>query len=173
MRQLLRRIRGTVGNAVAWGVGWFVSTFAAYGSLYLFGALPPTYSWGLILEAALNFGIIGSVAGTAFSGFIRVKYFDRDLSALSVGRSGMAGAVVAGLFVPAFISLGRFLTGVPWLGLEPLILGGVLAAALGGATAAGSLRLAQGAAPELGSSDRHDLLESRTSGDPQVSGEAV
>ncbi|HEY0016357.1 MAG TPA: hypothetical protein VGC13_08565 [Longimicrobium sp.] len=159
---IIRRLRAAVGNAVVWGAGWSALGFAAFTVLKVAGALPASAHWLDAILLAGRFGIVGGVAGAAFSGFIGVLYRGRRLSDLGAVRFGVAGAVLAGLFVPVFFQAMNVLTGD---GMVPmgLVLDDVPWAALFGGVAAGvSLKLAQRAAPLLsgGSQDQPGILGS-------------
>jgi hypothetical protein len=159
---IIRRLRAAVGNAVVWGAGWSALGFAAFTVLKVAGALPDSAHWLDAILLAARFGIIGGVAGAAFSAFIGVLYRGRRLSDLGAVRFGIAGAVLAGLFVPVFFQTMNVLTGD---GMVPmgLVLDDVPWAALFGGVAAGvSLKLAQRAAPLLAgaSQDRPGMLGS-------------
>lgn len=145
-----------------WGAAWFGGTLVALSAAQFLGVLPPAYSWNPILEVATNLGIFGSVAGGAFSGFIRWRYRGRSILEISSARFGVGGAAVAGSFIPLFITVGRLATGAPWLGVEALAVSGLLAAVLGGLTAGGSLVLAQRGVEEIaGSASGHLPGEAR------------
>lgn len=161
MRSFLRRVRATLGNAVLWGVAWFTGAFLAYGGLSMLGVLG--YGLGMVAEAALNIGIIGGVAGLAFSGWIRLRYVDRELSDIRPWSFGLSGALASAFLVPTFVALGRILTGAPALDLTTLLVSGLVAAILGGGTATGSLAAAQMAAGELEPGPR-DRVAQVTSG---------
>lgn len=140
---ILRRLRGVLGNALVWGVGWFTAGFAVSAALRVVGILTEAFSWADGLVIATKFGFIGVIAGGAFSTVIRFLYHGRRLSEISWVRFGIGGAVVAGVFVPAFLQTMNGLSGnglVPW---ELILDDGLWAAVLGGAAAAGSLKLAQ------------------------------
>src|SRR5690242_17656871 len=91
----------------------------------------------------IRIGFIGAIAGTAFFAFIGLAYRGKRLRDISWVRFGVGGAVLAGLFVPAFLQTMNLITGgalVPWnLVFDDL----VLSAAFGGITAAGTMFLAQ------------------------------
>jgi hypothetical protein len=147
-----------LGNALVWGIGWCGLAFAVLATLRVAGILPADASWAGVLGLAVRFGIVGFIAGGAFATFIRLRYRGRRLSEISWVRFGMAGGVVTGLFVPAFLQTMNLLSGdglVPWA----LVLDDALTTAvLGGAAAGGSLRLAQRAEAALagGTQDRVD-----------------
>jgi len=147
MKSILRRIRGAFGNAVVWGVAWFTGALAVYGGLSLFGVVG--YGFGMVIEAAVNLGIIGAIAGVGFSGFIRWRYRAMSLTEIRPRAFALAGGLASGVLVPAFVVTGRFLTGAPALELGALAVSGLVAAVLGGGTAGASLLAAQSSAAEL------------------------
>ncbi|MDP3675881.1 MAG: hypothetical protein Q8R44_12435 [Novosphingobium sp.] len=159
---IFRRLRGALGNALVWGVGWFTAAFAGFAVLRVAGILPETLSWAQGLGVAIRFGIVGVFAGGAFSSVIRLLYHGRRLSEISWVRFGIGGAVVTGLFVPVFLQTMNLLSGdglVPW---ELVLDDGLGTAAFGGVAAAVSLKLAQRAVTVLPgrSQDQLDRLES-------------
>ena len=85
----VRRLRGAFGNALVWGAGWFAAALAAFGALRVVGIL--TVPWADVLVTASKAGIIGSVAGGAFSSVIRLLYHGRRLSEISWVRFGIGG----------------------------------------------------------------------------------
>lgn len=158
---IARRLRGLLGNALVWGSGWFAATFAVLVTLRAFGFAPADSSWGDALRFALRSGVMGAIASTAFSSFIALRYRGRRLSAISWVRFGIGGAVVTGLFVPAFLVVARLLSGDAFLPLSALLRNGLVGAVFGGAAAGASLKLAQLATALLPapSHDPPDLLE--------------
>lgn len=140
---LFRRLRGAVGNAVVWGAGWATLGFAVFATLKVAGVLPAEASWLDAVTLAAKVGIVGGVAGTAFSAAVGLLYRGRRLSDISAVRFGVGGGIMAGLFVPAFFQAMNLLTGD---GLVPLglILDDVAwAVVFGGIAAGASLKLAQ------------------------------
>lgn len=172
---LFRRLRGAFGNAVVWAGGWFAAALAVFATVRVLGGFPDT-SLAEGLETAVKFGIVGGIAGTAFSSVIRLVYHGRRLSEISWVRFGIGGAIVTGVFMPLFFQTMNLLSGdglVPWaLVLDDAI----LTAVFGGAAAAVSLKIAQHAASELPSGtgdpvdrlERMDLLASAGEQDPPV-----
>jgi hypothetical protein len=146
---LFRRLRGAIGNAVVWGAGWATLGFTVFATLKLTGILPAEASWLDAVTLAAKLGIVGGVAGTAFSAVIGLLYRGRRLSDISAVRFGAGGALMAGLFVPVFFQAMNVLSGH---GLVPmgLVLDDVAwAMAFGGIAAGASLKLAQRADPLL------------------------
>lgn len=156
---IFRRLRGAFGNALVWGAGWFTLAFAVFATLRVVGIL--SFSWAELPELAVKAGIVGVIAGGAFSSVIRLLYHGPRLSEISWVRFGLVGAVVTGLFMPVFLQLMNWLSGdglVPW---ELLLDDGLLTAVFGGALAGGSLKLAQLADTALpgGTQDQVDRPE--------------
>lgn len=159
---IIRRLRGGAGTALVWGAGWATLGTAVFAGLKVTGVIPASGSWLGALVIAAKLGIIGGVAGVAFSAVVGLLYRGRRLSDISAVRFGIGGGIVASLFVPAFFQAMNLLSGD---GLVPMryVLDDVLWASVFGAIAAGgSLKLAQHAQSLLpgGSQDRPGLLGS-------------
>lgn len=159
---LFQRLRGALGNALVWGGSWGALALAGFSLLHLAGLLPERVSWLDGLGMAVRLGVAGVIAGGAFSGVIRLLYRGRRLSEISSVRFGIAGGVVAGLFVPLFLETMSLLTGGGFVPLALVTDDAVITAVLGGLAAGASLKLAQRAAPILpgGSDDRSGRLGS-------------
>lgn len=126
---------------MVWGAGWFAGLFALFATMKVTGIL--SIGWEQGFFTALKGGVIGCVAGAAFSSVIRFGYYDRRLSDINWIRFGLFGGVVAALLMPLFMQTMNFLFGggmVPWsLVLDDIPIFGVL----GGVAAGGSLKIAQ------------------------------
>ena len=139
----LTRLRATFRNSLVWGVAWGTFGSAVATVLRLIDKIP--FGNALLdgLGMGIRIGFVGAIAGAAFFAFIGVAYRGKRLSEISWLRFGLGGAIVAGLFVPAFLQTMNLLTGgglVPWhLVFDDL----VLSALFGGITAAGTMILAQ------------------------------
>ena len=137
-----RRIRGALGNAVVFAVGWPIAAFALWFVLRQAGVLP----YISILDGigiALRFGVMGFITGAAFPGIMRLAYRGKPISEISTLKFAIAGGIVTGLFVPGFMETASILSGggvVPmkYIGLDIAWAGG-----LGAVMAALSLKLAQ------------------------------
>lgn len=161
----MRRLRGAAGTAVVWGAAWAAVGFVIATALNLtgFGSSGPWYD---SLAVAARLGFMGGIVGVVFSSVIRLVYPGRELSDINVKRFGAGAAIVAGVFVPGFIVVARWLSGDAALPFMPLFGNGLLAAVCGGVAASGSLWLAQRASmvrpnrdiDEIGSSDEPDRL---------------
>ena len=126
---------------MVWRGGWFTIALAGFATLRVAGIV--TFPWADVLETAAKAGIVGGVAGGAFSSVIRFLYHGRRLSEISWVRFGIGGAVVTGLFMPMFMQTMNWPSGdglVPW---ELVLDDALLTAVFGGVVAGGSLELAQ------------------------------
>ncbi len=143
MGERARVWRAALRNALVWGGAWFVLAIAVFAVLAVVGFVPPGIGWMDRIGMAIRVGIVGVLAGAAFATFIRFRYRGRRLSELSWVRFGLAGGLLTGLLVPAYMQTFNLLSGdglVPWA----LIRGDILVSTVFGAVAAGSsLRLAQ------------------------------
>lgn len=139
---IIRRLRGAVGNALVWGGAWFVSALAIFGVLRLIGVAQSGSLEGAVRAAAM-FAVMGTIAGGVFSMFIGLRYRGRRLSEISWVRFGISGGIVTGLFVPSFIVVMRFLSSDPFLPVRFLLFNGAVGAVLGGVAAGATLKLAQ------------------------------
>lgn len=143
---ILRRLRGALGNAVAWGACWAAVTLAVHVGLALVG---DGFSWSAAWREAVRNGFVGGIASVAFSGVVGWLYRGRRLSEISWVRFGAGGAVVAGLVLPAIMFIGRTISGDGPLSLEKWIASALAAAAFGGVAAGATMKLAQRGDPLL------------------------
>ncbi len=137
------RLRATFRNSVVWGVVWGTFGSAVATVMRIYDRIPFGYAVRDGLGMGIRIGFIGAIAAAAFFAFISVAYRGKRLSEISWLRFGIGGAIVAGLFVPAFLQAMNLLTGgelVPWNLLSDDL---VLSAVFGGITAAGTMKLAQ------------------------------
>jgi hypothetical protein len=162
---IFRRLRGAVGNAVVWGAAWAACSAAVFAGLKVAGLLPAPAIWLDAILVAARFGLMGGIVGGAFSLVIGLLYGGRRLSDLSAVRFGIRGGIMAGLFVPAFMTVARLLSGDAFLPLADLLTNGLMAAAFGAVAAGGSLTLAQRAQTLL-SGGSQDRLHRLGSGNP-------
>lgn len=145
MTKWLHRLRGALGNAALWAGVWALATVPVLGILQvlglgeIFGVLPLAPRIAGILAS------MGFVAGGAFSTYLSIAP-PRHLADLDLRVVGVVGALFAGAMVPLFPFLPALISilGVPF----PAAVAGAIAVAgvLGGATAAGSVKVAQTAA---------------------------
>ena len=150
MRSMVRRIRGALGNALIWGAAWGGAGFAYLSALYLAGGMPETQPLKLILYVSSNLAITGFVTGGAFSAYLARAYRNRDVLGISALRFAVGGALTAGVFA-SLITVGARLSAGAGISLDGLLASGMWGVVLGGVTAAGTIKLAQGATRRLNS----------------------
>lgn len=137
------RLRAAFRNAVVWGVGWGALGTVIASAMRVADKIPLGHALLDGLGMGIRIGIMGAIAGTAFFAFLAAAYRGKRLSEISWVRFGIGGAIVCGLFVPAFLQTMNVLTGgsmVPWhLVFDDL----VFSVIFGGITAGGTMLLAQ------------------------------
>ena len=163
MRPILRKLRGALGTALTWGVGWAVGGFALSTFLYVMSSWPDEFPfWEFAPVVTFRFGLYGLMSGALFSGALAIIHRRRTLGELKpawVGLwGGLAGfltsmgvlgvAVAAGAVIPLSLEI------VGLIVLAASIYGGV-----GAATAVGTIMLAQEGAKEIESSDPRPAIE--------------
>lgn len=138
----MRRVRAVLRNAFVWGAAWAAAPAALFVVLRLTG-VAGSVSWHDGFGLAARFGIVGFVAGAAFSTVVGLAYRGRRVADISWWRFGIAGGVVTAVFVPLFLQTMNLISDghlVPWnLVLDDSIWTGVL----GAVAAGGSLKFAQ------------------------------
>jgi hypothetical protein len=139
----ITRLRATIRNSIVWGIGWGCIGTAVASARRLLDGIPFGYALLDGLGMGIRIGVMGAIAGAVFFAYIGVAYRGKRLSEISWLRFGVGGAVVAGLFVPAFLQTMNLLTGgalVPW---HLVLDDSFYSAIFGGITAAGTMILAQ------------------------------
>ncbi|NNM06234.1 MAG: hypothetical protein HKO65_14180 [Gemmatimonadetes bacterium] len=141
---ILRRLRGALGNALVWASTWFVAAFPLTAVFYFFGYFGSQPFWPIALGTATSLTGIGFLAGTAFSLFLGIAGRNHRLQDLRPFRFALGSGITAGLIIPAFgivvNTLGGFSTP-----LGPSVVVASVAAVLTGFTALGQIKIAQGA----------------------------
>jgi len=167
IEKIFRRVRGAVGNAIVWGIGWGALGLVAFIGLKAAGFLPGSTHWLDSLMVAGRLGFMGGIVGGAFSALIPLLYRGRRLSEISAVRFGLRGGLVAGVWVPGFMLTMNLLSGGGFSRVGLMLDDTLLAAVFGAVTAGGSIALAKRAQGVLpgSSQDRPGLLEG---GDRQV-----
>ena len=143
IKNILRRLRGALGNALVWGAAWSVATLPVIGVMYLLGLDYLGLPLALAPRIAGTLFAMGFVAGGTFSTYLGLAYRNKRLEDLRPGLFALIGGAFAGLVFPMFTfatGLGMFL-GASFYGA---MAGGVaIGAVLGGVTAFGSVKIAQ------------------------------
>lgn len=152
MRTFLRRLKGATVNAAFWGITWFGIGFVvdvafrlSYGGLMYDGApyLRPVFF------QALSTGVLGALVGGGFSVFIATNFRRRRVEDVSPARFALGGALVTMLVVlvaGTLMNAGQMVDDVlvrPWGLYADLARALLVTGGLGGATAFGTIKLAQ------------------------------
>lgn len=149
MRKLLRRLRGALGTAVTWAVGWAGASVLVTSLVQLVGLGPGGIPfWQFAIVVAQNFAGFGFLCGGAFSLFLGVAGRKKQLDELNAGLFGLGGGIAAGVALPVFTTVVNGLSGFP----TPMAALGVMsgiAATLGGITAYGTIKIAQGSSRRI------------------------
>ena len=144
MRVFLKRLRGAFGNAVFWGVVWFVIGLLFLAAQSLRGFV--FYLPGLIAQATFA-GLLGAITGGIFSAFIAARFSRMqvdDLKARQFALGGVLIGMLAGLLLQLWFLRGSVFF-PPRIGdvLVPMAFFGTI----GGVTALGSIKIAQRSLP--------------------------
>jgi hypothetical protein len=158
-----RRIRGALGNALVFAIGWTIAGFATWVVLRQARIIPPLSVIDGI-GMSIRVGVMGFITGAAFPSIMRLAYRGKRLSEISWVRFGIVGGIVTGLFVPVFMQTMNVLSGD---GMVPMSLIGddiLLATVFGAGMAALSLKLARYAEKRFPETfqDHADRLERKT-----------
>lgn len=137
-----RRIRGALGNAVVFAVGWSIAAFVLWLPLRQ-AQLVPQISFLSGAGIAIRFGLMGFITGAAFPTLMRLVYGRKHLSEISWVRFGIAGGIVTGLFVPTFMQSMNVLSGDGMVPFALIRLDILWTAVLGALVASISIKLAQ------------------------------
>ena len=134
MTTWLRRMRGAIGMGLAWAVaGGVAGTMISLGFLVRTGSRPDA-------PFPIMFGVLGFVAGVAFSGVLRLVEGRRRFDQMSLSRFAAWGAAVGlALSGTFFLAVSR---GDPSF-LRYFVAVGPVAAVVAAGCAAGSLALAR------------------------------
>ena len=87
-----RRLRGAIGNALAWGAAWYVVSLTIFTVLRITGVIQSTAPWIEVARGCMKFAVMGTIAGGAFSTFIGLRYRGRSLSQNSAGGASASAA---------------------------------------------------------------------------------
>lgn len=137
-----RRLKGALGNAFVFAVGWSVGAFLLWFPLRQAGILPHIRVIDGI-GIAIRFGVVGFITGFVFPTLMRFLYKGHRLQEISWWKFGIAGGIVAGLFVPTWMQTMNILTGGGGVPFALIRMDIVWTALLGAVASAISLRLAQ------------------------------
>jgi len=143
MKNLFRRLRGTLGNALVWAGAWFIATFPLTALIGFFFAGPNFNYLGATMALAPTLAMFGFVSGSAFSLYLGIAGRDRGLNELKPGWVALATGVTVGLLVAAFLLiLLVFFRDWP-VSFGPITLFASIFGGLAGVAALGQVKIAQ------------------------------
>lgn len=151
---MLRKLRGALGTALTWAVGWAVTAFAASSVAFLF--IGRGLWLDLVLQTTAAAAIFGLAGGATFSLVLGAIPWRRRLTELRARRMALWGAG-AGLLAPVALTFFAVATGAR-AQADVLAFVMLLFSGLGAATAGGTVKLAQQASKRLGDTDEPHLI---------------
>ena len=137
----LRRLRGLVGIATTWGIAFSVIMTTLLVGRWLIG-FPHSAAFGArqIIVAAIEFFLMGGLAGTLFSLFFARGERRQTLETLSMSRVALWGFLGVGVPTSALTIAATLLYGRGLL-VAPLSI--AIAGAMGSAMSVATIKLAQ------------------------------
>ena len=153
MKSFFRRLRGVLGNALAWAAAWFGASALVWILASVFVVRDWLSSWESLIQFSTEMAAAGFVMGGVFSAYLVRAFRNRRIEDLGLAKFTLGAALVTGLTSIALIGAITWLQG--WgLGafrldklLVPIILPAVV---LGGVTGFGSLKMARRGLLEAG-----------------------
>ena len=138
IRNIFRRLRGALGNAIVWAGTWFLAGFPLTVLLRLMGLGSGPF-WQQALGVAQTYAFGGFLAGGAFSLYLRIAGRNKSLGRLKPIRVAVGSAVTVGIVLPALtIYLGNL-----QVSLASAVFSSSILAGLAGVTALGQVKIAQ------------------------------
>jgi len=136
---IVRRLRGILSTALMWALPWAVVGGGAVVALDRLWRAPGfhaligvEYAWGLFLDGARFFALVGALAGALFAGVVALAERRRTFATLHTGRM-LAWGAIGGAALPLLVGIGAVLTGAPSM-LRDLVFAGI-GASLGAGSA--------------------------------------
>lgn len=158
MKDILRRIRGALGNALMWATAWFIAAFPLTVLAPVVFRTTPDFTY---LRAAMflapTLAVMGFFSGAAFSLYLGITGRGQRLKELRPGWVALGTGMTVGLLMAVFLILFVSLRGFP-VSISATTLGASITAALAGVTAFGQVKIAQKALTP--GEEGHDELES-------------
>ncbi len=172
MSNIRRRLRGALRNAVVWGIGWGILGFATTMLVRMTGLVDAPVSVLDAIGTGIKVGVVGGIAGTAFSAFIALVYRNRRIQDISWWRFGLGGSAVTTVGMTGLMEGASLLSGggfVPWNLISYDVASFVV---FGFGAAAISIKFAQ-LATSLGATADEAILDERRSADQLTSGDGA
>jgi len=143
IKNIFKRLRGALGNALVWAGAWFIAAFPLTAlAPVIFGTTPNFTYLGAAMFLAPTLAVIGFVSGGTFSLYLGIAGRDRRLNELKPGWVALGTGITVGLLMAAFLILFVILSGFP-ISVGPTIMTSSIFGGLGGLTALGQVKIAQ------------------------------
>ena len=138
IKNLFRRLRGAVGNAIVWAESWFLLAFPLH-VLYWVAGIRYDPFWEGALGTMLTYAGGGFLAGGVFSLYLSIAGRKQRLKELKAGRVGLGSALTVGVVVPGLL----WFFGDPQIDLLSGIMISSTIGVFAGVTALAQVKLAQ------------------------------
>jgi hypothetical protein len=138
IKNVFRRLRGTLGNAMVWAGTWFLAAFPLHVLYWVVGIRYDSF-WEGALGTMLTYAGGGFLAGGVFSLYLSIAGRNQRLKELKPGRVGLGSAITVGIVIP----------GLAWYFGDPqidLLSGIIISSTIGvfaGGTALAQVKVAQ------------------------------
>jgi len=99
IKNVLRRLRGALGNAMVWAGTWFLAAFPLHVLYWVAGIRYDSF-WAGALGTMLTYAGGGFLAGGVVSLYLRIAGRNQRLKELKPGRVGLGSAVTVGVVIP-------------------------------------------------------------------------
>lgn len=99
IKNLLRKLRGALGNATVWAATWFLAAFPLHVLYWVFGVRTGPF-WESALGMMLTYAGGGFLAGALFSIYLGIAGRNQRLAELKPGRVGLGSALTVGVVIP-------------------------------------------------------------------------
>jgi hypothetical protein len=99
MKNVFRRLRGALGNAMVWAGTWFLAAFPLH-VLYWVAGIRYDPFWEGALGTMLTYAGGGFLAGGVFSLYLSIAGRNQRLKELKPGRVGLGSAITVGVVLP-------------------------------------------------------------------------
>jgi hypothetical protein len=99
IKNLFRRLRGTLGNATVWAATWFLAAFPLHVMYWVLGVRTGPF-WETALGMMLTYAGGGFLAGALFSVYLGIAGRNQRLAELNPGRVGLGSALTVGVVIP-------------------------------------------------------------------------
>ena len=99
IKNVFRRLRGALGNAMVWAGTWFLAAFPLHVLYWVAGILYDSF-WAGALGTMLTYAGGGFLAGGVFSLYLSIAGRNQRLKELKPGRVGLGSAVTVGVVIP-------------------------------------------------------------------------